>query len=260
MRDESRKPLSRGVGKVTTKFSHFLCTLSQYQALVALLYVLSFHCYRDTWTLHKLAKKAWEGRFSLLELHQNWGSTLIGPHRIFNQFSLAPIMVQRLHWLQRNWGQWELVKYSVQTNESASPILVQDWSSGFKRIQLEMTLSAPEYWLEWTKNYFRCQFNHVGELIHKETWSAASFGWAEGLQRINPPIYRLTTAVSDIDQTNINRDIRDGNWLSNRGGKSGGEWWRFLTVTAMMVWVLVYGSCIEVANLGVSGDAFWQLL
>ena len=37
---------------------------------------------------------------------------------------------------------------------------------------------------------------------------------------INPPIYRLTTAVSDIDQTNINRDIRDGNWLS-RGGLMG---------------------------------------
>ena len=70
-----------------------------------------------------------------------------------------------------------------------------------------MPLSAPEYWLEWTKNYFRCQFTQVGELIHKETWSAASFGWAEGLQMINPPIYRLTTAVSDIDQTNINRDI-----------------------------------------------------
>ena len=33
---------------------------------------------------------------------------------------------------------------------------------------------------------------------------------------INPPIYRLTTAVSDIDQTNINRDIRDGNWLSTQ--------------------------------------------
>ena len=77
-----------------------------------------------------------------------------------------------------------------------------------------MPLSAPEYWLEWAKNYFRCQFTYVGELIHKETWSAASFGWAEGLQTINPPIYRLTTAVSDIDQTNINRDIRDGNWLS----------------------------------------------
>ena len=77
-----------------------------------------------------------------------------------------------------------------------------------------MPLSAPEYWLEWAKNYFRCQFTYVGELIHKETWSAASFGWAEGLQMINPPIYRLTTAVSDIDQTNINRDIRDGNWLS----------------------------------------------
>ena len=85
-----------------------------------------------TWSYHKLAEKTWERRFFLLELHQNRGSTLIGPHRIFNQFSLAPIMVQRLHWLQRNWGQWELVKYSVQTNESASPILVQAWSSGFK--------------------------------------------------------------------------------------------------------------------------------
>ena len=62
-----------------------------------------------------------------------------------------------------------------------------------------------------------CKFILIykGGLIHKETWSAASFGWAEGLQTINPPIYRLTTAVSDIDQTNINRDIRDGNWLSN---------------------------------------------
>ena len=87
-----------------------------------------------------------------------------------------------------------------------------------------MPLSAPEYWLEWTKNYFRCQFTHVGELIHKETWSAASFGWAEGLQMINPPIYRLTTAVSDIDQTNINRDIRDGNWLSRLGGGGEGGW------------------------------------
>ena len=34
---------------------------------------------------------------------------------------------------------------------------------------------------------------------------------------INPPIYRLAAAVSDIDQTNINRDIRDGNWLSSPG-------------------------------------------
>ena len=66
-----------------------------------------------------------------------------------------------------------------------------------------MPLSAPEYWLEWTKNYFICQFTHVGELINKETWSAASFGWVEGLQTINPPIYMLTTAASDIDQTNI---------------------------------------------------------
>ena len=149
-------------------------------------------------------------------MHQNRGSTLIGPHRIFNQFSLAPIMVQRFHWLQRNWGQWELVKYSVWTNESASPILVQDWSSDFK----DYNWKCPSQRLNIDWNELKTisdviQFTHVGELIHKETWSAASFGWAEGLQMINPPIYRLTTAVSDIDQTNINRDIRDGNWLSS---------------------------------------------
>ena len=65
-------------------------------------------------------------------LHQNQGSTLIGPHRTPNQLSLAPISLQSVEPLHHNWGQWELVKYSVRTNESASPILVQDWSSGFK--------------------------------------------------------------------------------------------------------------------------------
>ena len=99
-----------------------------------------------------------------------------------------------------------------------------------------MPLSAPEYWLEWTKNYFRCQFTQVGELIHKETWSAASFGWAEGLQTINPPIYRLTTAVSDIDQTNINRDIRDGNWLSTLRGILTKLWSWFRQVSIGQRW------------------------
>ena len=56
----------------------------------------------------------------------------IGLHRIFNQFSLAPISVQRFCWLHQNWSQWELVEYFVWTNESASAILVQAWSSGFK--------------------------------------------------------------------------------------------------------------------------------
>ena len=36
--------------------------------------------------------------------------------------------------------------------------------------------------------------------------------------------------------------------------------WCKLTVTLMVVWVLVYGSYIEVPNLGVVVDAFWQLL
>ena len=104
-----------------------------------------------------------------------------------------------------------------------------------------MPLSAPEYWLEWAKNYFRCQFTYVGELIHKETWSAASFGWAEGLQTINPPIYRLTTAVSDIDQTNINRDIRDGNWLSSNDPIWNGHRW-------LKTWYLGIGYVIGKAK------------
>ena len=31
-------------------------------------------------------------------------------------------------------------------------------------------------------------------------------------------------------------------------------------VVTVMVWVLVYGSYIEVANMGVSGDTFWHIL
>ena len=31
-----------------------------------------------------------------------------------------------------------------------------------------MPLSASEYWLKWTKNYFRYQFTHVGGLIHQK--------------------------------------------------------------------------------------------
>ena len=129
-----------------------------------------------------------------------------------------------------------------------------------------MPLSAPEYWLEWAKNYFRCQFTYVGELIHKETWSSASFGWAEGLQTINPPIYRLTTAVSDIDQTNINRDIRDGNWLSRVKVKIQssqvhyGDWWLLPHTAGVFLTNLpkqnqVCFSCISISLLIVTSSS-----
>ena len=91
----------------------------------------------------------------------------------------------------------------------------------FDRLELEMPLSAPDYWLEWTKNYFRCQFTHVGELIIKKCHLRPVLAELRACKRSTPPIYRLTTAISDIDQTNINRDIRDGNWLSNPGLRFG---------------------------------------
>ena len=89
------------------------------------------HCHwRFFWNQLFLWQKCWVFTKSQCfdikcDLHQNWGSTFIGPHRIFNQFSLAPISLQSVEPLHHNWGQWELVKRPVRTNESASPILVQ---------------------------------------------------------------------------------------------------------------------------------------
>ena len=57
---------------------------------------------------------------------------------------------------------------------------------------------------------------------------------------INPPIYRLTTAVSDIDQTNINRDIRDGNWLSTKRVGKGELFWQItnhVTSRTLRKWI-----------------------
>ena len=100
--------------------------------------------------------------------------------------------------------------YLCFARNTLSPILVQANSE-----KMTEKWTPPPLWCTHRPNS-HCKFILIykGGLIHKETWSAASFGWAEGLQTINPPIYRLTTAVSDIDQTNINWDIRDGNWLS----------------------------------------------
>ena len=100
--------------------------------------------------------------------------------------------------------------YLCFARNTLSPILVQANSE-----KMTEKWTPPPLWCTCRPNS-HCKFILIykGGLIHKETWSPASFGWAEGLQTINPPIYRLTTAVSDIDQTNINRDIRDGNWLS----------------------------------------------
>ena len=41
----------------------------------------------------------------------------------------------------------------------------------------------------------------------------------EARQACSPLIQLFLGFASDIDQTNINRDIRDGNWLSNHTGK-----------------------------------------
>ena len=119
-------------------------------------------------------------------------------------------MVQRLHWLQRNWGQWELVKYSVQTNESA----FLDFGAGlklrFKRLQMEMPLSAPENWLEWTKTYFRCQIYSSGRANSpKKDKPKSTSLWFVAFWKFSIALGEVTTAVSVfVKSTNITTNIK----------------------------------------------------
>ena len=59
-----------------------------------------------------------------------------------------------------------------------------------------MPLSAPEYWLEWTKNYFRCQFTHVGGLIHQENAPESTPIPFMAFWKFNRALGGLTTTVS----------------------------------------------------------------
>ena len=57
------------------------------------------------------------------------------------------------------------------------------------------------------------------------------------------------TAVSDIDQTNINRDIRDGNWLSNLGcanhqADANSAQWLFITMM-----IIIYAPIANFENV-----------
>ena len=67
-----------------------------------------------------------------------------------------------------------------------------------------MPLSAPEYWLEWTKNYFRCQFTHMGGLFHKKNAPESTPLWIVAFWKFNRALGGLTTAVSVfVNSTNI---------------------------------------------------------
>ena len=71
-----------------------------------------------------------------------------------------------------------------------------------------MPLSAPEYWLEWTKNYFRCQFTHMGGLFHKKNAPESTPLWIVAFWKFNRALWGLTTAVSVfVNSTNITTNI-----------------------------------------------------
>ena len=127
--------------------------------------------------------------------------------------------------LHQIWAQWELIECEIS---------VQRLNFRFKRLQMEMPLSVPEYWLEWTKDYFKKKHDLRPVLAELRACKRSTPPYTRQVLRLNQkvlscfqkqvgrwnwlPIYRLTTAVcvSDIYQTNINRDIRDGNWLSRK--------------------------------------------
>ena len=71
-----------------------------------------------------------------------------------------------------------------------------------------MPLSAPEYWLEWTINYFRCQFTHIGGLIHKKNAPQSTPIWFVAFWKFDRALGGLTTAFSVfVNSTNITTNI-----------------------------------------------------
>ena len=71
-----------------------------------------------------------------------------------------------------------------------------------------MPLSAPEYWLEWTKNYFRCQFTYMGGLFFKKIAPESTPLWIVAFWKFNRALWGLFTAVSVfVNSTNITTNI-----------------------------------------------------
>ena len=52
----------------------------------------------------------------------------------------------------------------------------------------------------------------------------------------------------------------EGACILSKMGYCCETWSLTVVVVTVMMWVLVYGSYIQVANLGVAGDTFWRLL
>ena len=71
-----------------------------------------------------------------------------------------------------------------------------------------MTLWTTEYWLEWTKNYFRCQFTHMGGQIYKKNAPESTSLWIVAFWKFNRTLGGLTNAVSVfVNSINITTNI-----------------------------------------------------
>ena len=98
-----------------------------------------------------------------------------------------------------------------------------------------MPLSAPEYWLEWTKNYFRCQFTHIGGLIHKKNAPQSTPIWFVAFWKFDRALGRLTTAFSVfVNSTNITTNIETAvlsKWNRRKLQNEQNWFFRLLTTT-----------------------------
>ena len=134
-----------------------------------------------------------------------------------------------------------------------------------------MPLPAPEYWLEWTKNYFSCQFTHMGGIIHKKNVPESTPLWFVAFWKFNKALGGLTTAISIfVNSTDITTNIETAA-LSTLGNWNGWIWiscacWQaFKNVCVEIVYFqyLLVGSsqCQRLEDLAIGGwSSIWRVL
>ena len=78
---------------------------------------------------------------------------------------------------------------------------------------------APEYWLEWTKNYFICQLTHVGGVIHQNNAPESTPLRFVALWKFSIALGGVTTLVGHMElcaRCVINTEWRYQNFDRNR--------------------------------------------
>ena len=106
--------------------------------------------------------------------------------------------------------EWILLGADEGREQEMGPLTTSFQHEGDQERPVEQFPSPrlPEYWLEWTKNYFWCQFTHNGGIIHKKNAPHSTPIWFVAFWKFDRALGGLTTAVSVfVSSTNITTNI-----------------------------------------------------